>query len=87
MASLRVGTDLRGANLRGAYLGEASFGGADLREANLSDTELTPEQLAAACGDETTELPEGFEMPAIWPCEPEDAAGSPETDAEPGRQD
>lgn len=72
--------DLSGANLRGAKLIGADLIGANLIQADLSEADLSeadlrgacliPEQLAEACGDERTRLPEGFAMPDTWPCYP-----------------
>ncbi len=52
-------TNLAGARLFGAGLRNADFIGAELRGADLRNTEdLTREQLANACGDADTKLPD-----------------------------
>jgi len=55
-----VGTYLQGANFAGATLAGVNFSGAEMGRARG----LTPRQLAAACGDETTELPRGLRLRA-----------------------
>ncbi|MGI9464592.1 MAG: pentapeptide repeat-containing protein, partial [Aestuariivirgaceae bacterium] len=76
--------DLTGANLTYAILARASFTGAKLDKSNwaktylyrtdLSGTDLsgvtglTQGQIAEACGDDKTTLPEGLTPPASWPC-------------------
>ncbi|MDZ4691436.1 pentapeptide repeat-containing protein [Terricaulis sp.] len=63
-------TNLEGATFVGAYLGGARFNGAVLSGANFSGAEmadaqgLTQAQLATACGDATTTLPQGMAIPA-----------------------
>jgi hypothetical protein len=68
------GADLRGADLRGAIPSEVDWGvsmeireranlrGADLRRAKG----LTPEQIAEATGDRTTQLPDYLQPPEAW---------------------
>jgi uncharacterized protein YjbI with pentapeptide repeats len=52
------GTGLRFAQLQGAYLLQADLRGADLRGADLTDAhDVTPEQLAGAMVDASTETP------------------------------
>jgi uncharacterized protein YjbI with pentapeptide repeats len=53
-----VGTYLQGANFAGAVLNGVNFSGAEMGRARG----LTQRQLAAACGDETTELPRGLRL-------------------------
>lgn len=63
-------TNLEGATFVGTYLGGARFSGAVLTGANFSGAEmadavgLTQDQLASACGDATTVLPQGMTIPA-----------------------
>ena len=58
------GAHLVVANLVGAHLGGAHLGRAYLRGANLEGAEnTTPEQLAEACVDATTTLPDGSKGP------------------------
>ena len=45
----------------------AGFGFIDKFELSNRRRELGKD-LAAACGDEETKLPEGFKMPGTWPC-------------------
>jgi uncharacterized protein YjbI with pentapeptide repeats len=54
------GSNLRGANLEGASLRGAWLLGADLRES----VGLQQTQLDGACGDETTQLPDGLQISA-----------------------
>jgi uncharacterized protein YjbI with pentapeptide repeats len=56
-----VGAHLHGANFSGAKLSGANFSGAELERV----VGLSQSQLNAACGDETTRLPQGFSIP---PC-------------------
>jgi uncharacterized protein YjbI with pentapeptide repeats len=62
------GADLHGANLHGANLHAANLSFADLRGATLlganlsSARNLAQTQLNAACGDEKTQLPDGFSL-------------------------
>ena len=69
--------DLEKANLRSARLKRANLWKADLKEANLKKADLrmtdlreaknlTQEQIDAACGDETTKLPDPLHRPAHW---------------------
>ncbi|WP_219819393.1 pentapeptide repeat-containing protein [Pseudoclavibacter sp. AY1F1] len=60
-ANLR-GADLRWADLLGADLRDAELYGADLRHV----LHLTQTQLAAAFGDEATQLPDSLTMPRHW---------------------
>jgi len=78
------GANLYSVDLRGALFFGANLRGTDLSETKLSRTELlwvdlsganlarahnlTPQQRALTCGDETTKLPEGLDMPDTWPC-------------------
>ena len=61
--------DLSRTVLVGAYLGGADLSGANLSGANLSGAELTTakgltqDQLDTSCGDATTHLPEGLQIP------------------------
>jgi uncharacterized protein YjbI with pentapeptide repeats len=55
-----VGAFLEGANFQGANLSGANFSGAELSRARG----LTQRQLDAACGDQATQLPSGFRLPA-----------------------
>lgn len=63
------GMTLRNADARKAIFRHAFLGGVDFRGANLSGADfirawgLTNEQLALACGDEKTKLPEGLTIP------------------------
>ena len=50
------GADLSGAIFENTHMRATNFSGADLSSASS----LAPEQLALACGDEKTKLPEGF---------------------------
>ena len=70
-------SDLSGANLSGAYLYDTNLSGADLTGANLSYAilmgaklreakNLTKPQLAEACGDSRTQIPEELERPDHW---------------------
>ena len=60
--------DLTRTSFVGAWLGGADLGGADLTDADLSGAYLftarglTQAQLDAACGDETTALPDGLTL-------------------------
>lgn len=58
-----VGGYFQQANFRHARLNGANFGGADLRGA----TGLSPSQLATACGDASTRLPQGLHLPSCPP--------------------
>lgn len=71
------GSDLRGANLRGANLRLANLENAKLAGADLFGTglwganlvgvkDLKAEQLAATCGDASTELPLELKPPRHW---------------------
>jgi uncharacterized protein YjbI with pentapeptide repeats len=61
-----AGAILRRANLDNASLYGANLSQADLRLANLAGVKhATLEQLAAACVDETTQLPEGLHLPEL----------------------
>ncbi len=61
------GADLREANLRGALLDRANLSGADLSAADLRSTQgLTQEQVDAAKGDTTTQLPKNLHKPESW---------------------
>lgn len=75
-ANLR-NAELTGADLYNAFLQEADLSGTNLLEADLREAQnLTSEQLATACGDGTTKLPNGLDMPDTWPCRWErDASG------------
>lgn len=56
--------DARGARFDHAYLGRVDISGGDFRGANFTRVHgLTNEQLATACGDATTILPEGLRIP------------------------
>ncbi len=58
-----TGADFTGANWRGVDLKEARLEGTILRGADLTGAKnLTVEQLRSAVIDETTKLPEGFEL-------------------------
>jgi|GEM_PF-1560257 len=63
------GMSLRNADARKAIFRHAFLGGVDFRGANLSGADftkawgLTNEQLALACGDDKTKLPEGLRIP------------------------
>lgn len=67
-----MGASLRGADLRGADLRLADLIGADLRGADLSGADLTGSlfrtqfQLAAATGDERTQVGPPLTRPAHW---------------------
>jgi uncharacterized protein YjbI with pentapeptide repeats len=77
-----VGANLVRANLEGANLEEANLKDANLRQVSFLRTSLvkadlrgaklrgaknlTKRQLAEACGDGTTELPEAWEYPPTW---------------------
>jgi uncharacterized protein YjbI with pentapeptide repeats len=75
------GLTLRDADARGAIFRHAFLRGVDFRGANLSGADftraygLTNEQLALACGDEKTKLPDDLHIPM---CKTEDET---ETDA------
>jgi len=66
-----TGANLNDANLTGTTLNGANLTGVDLSEANLSHARLskaknlTQKQLAEACGNEQTKLPEGL---TLKPC-------------------
>jgi uncharacterized protein YjbI with pentapeptide repeats len=62
------GAKLQNVHLLGAYLYLAEFEGVDLSQA----IGLTQEQLKLACGDDSTQLPAGFDRPMSWPCEKDD---------------
>lgn len=56
--------DARGARFDHAWLARVDISGADFRGANFTRVSgLTNEQLATACGDATTILPEGLRIP------------------------
>lgn len=56
--------DARGARFDHAYLGRVDISGGDFRGANFTRVSgLTNAQLATACGDATTILPEGLRIP------------------------
>ena len=56
-------TDLSGANLKGANLDGALLRRTNLSGADLSGAKgLSSKQLALACGDEATKLPEGLSV-------------------------
>ena len=69
-------TDFRKANLRGARLAGANLCGADLTGADLSEADLrgacltnavvSSQQIASACGDMATMLPQGVAYPSHW---------------------
>ena len=59
-----IGTDIGNADLSGAYTFLTRLGGTDLSKAKG----LTEDQLAMACGSETTLLPAGMSAPPNWPC-------------------
>jgi len=62
-------TNLARAILVGGHFGSANFEGANLTDANLSGAEmasakgLTQQQLDHACGDSSTQLPSGLNVP------------------------
>jgi hypothetical protein len=56
--------NLRWANLSGADLRDADLRGSDLSHANLRTARLTQTELAGACGDDNTKLPENLEVRA-----------------------
>ena len=64
--------NLQRATLVGTYFGSSTLKGADLAGANLSGADLsiakglTQSQLASACGDDSTRLPEDLSIP---PCQ------------------
>jgi uncharacterized protein YjbI with pentapeptide repeats len=59
-----AGASLKGSDMTGAYAYLTHFEATD-----LSDVKgLTQEQLAVACGDDETVLPEGLSKPVAWPC-------------------
>jgi uncharacterized protein YjbI with pentapeptide repeats len=59
-----AGADARGTIFRHAYLGGVDFSGTDLRGADFTRaTGLTGKQLARACGDSSTILPDGLTIP------------------------
>lgn len=71
------GADLRGAcliasDLRGVDLSHVDLLGADLRDARLEGADLsaalfvTQSQIAAACGDARTRLPQDIARPRHW---------------------
>ena len=66
------GADLFGADLSGADLSEADLRGADLSGADLREIDLryarnlTQEQIDAAKGDGTTQLPSNLQIPNGW---------------------
>jgi uncharacterized protein YjbI with pentapeptide repeats len=73
------GLTLRDADARGAIFRHAFLRGLDFRGANLSGADftraygLTNEQLALACGDEKTRLPDDLHIPM---CKTEDETGT-----------
>jgi uncharacterized protein YjbI with pentapeptide repeats len=80
------GADLRGVNMTFAILARSSFDGAQLEGSDWTNTYLyrtrlqgvdlsgvtglTDGQVALACGDDDTRLPEGLSRPERWPCMP-----------------
>lgn len=64
------GANLQRATLVGAYFGSSTFKGADLTGANISGAdlsiarELSQAQLDTACGDSSTRLPKGLNVPS-----------------------
>jgi uncharacterized protein YjbI with pentapeptide repeats len=70
------GANLRGANLIGTNLSVAYLIGADLTGTTLSGANLRgaknliQTQLNEACGNNETELPEGFDLTLLKPCPP-----------------
>ena len=68
--------NLSDASLVGSWFGGAVMAGADLKGANLSGSYLftahglTQAQLNAACGDESTALPDGLKIPLCPGAEP-----------------
>jgi uncharacterized protein YjbI with pentapeptide repeats len=62
-----AGADLSGADLSGADLRGADLSGADLRGIDLRYARnLTQEQIDAAKGDGTTQLPSNLQIPNGW---------------------
>lgn len=67
-----IGAYLNGADLSEADLSMANFGGADLSRANLRGADLsdanclTQQQIDAAKGDSTTQLPSWLHLPDTW---------------------
>ncbi len=68
--------DMSDATFVGSWFGGANLAGANLKGANLSGSYLftakglTQDQLSKACGDESTELPEGLKIPLCPGAEP-----------------
>jgi uncharacterized protein YjbI with pentapeptide repeats len=56
---------LKGTDFSNAYLYRTSFEGVDLSQAKG----LTQAQIAFACGNAETKLPEGLVVPKSWPCD------------------
>ena len=77
-------SDLDGANLSFSNIARATFKDSELEDVEFtraytyltrfegvdltSTTGLSQVQLELACGNDETQLPEGLEMPANWPC-------------------
>jgi uncharacterized protein YjbI with pentapeptide repeats len=59
-----TGTDLEDAEMTGTYMFLTRLDGADLSRTKG----LTQGQIALACGDAKTALPEGLTAPQNWPC-------------------
>jgi uncharacterized protein YjbI with pentapeptide repeats len=69
-----AGAMLNWANLSGAGFLGANLAGAELSRADLSETlGLSQRQLDAACGDGSTQLPEGLQRRDSWPTGEESA--------------
>ena len=75
------GADLVGAYLRGVHLQEADLRGANLGEADLRYREkVTLMQLAQACGDVKTKLPDHLADSKMEPCYSQSLKRSEESD-------
>ena len=59
---------LKGTDFTGSYLFLMQIQGVDLSQA----IGLTHDQLALACGDADTKLPDGVQRPEAWPCSDSD---------------
>jgi hypothetical protein len=70
------GADMTEATFVGSWFGGANLAGANLKGTNLSGSYLytakglTQVQLSTACGDESTEVPEGLKIPLCPGAEP-----------------
>lgn len=60
-----AGASLAGSDWSGAYLYRTDLSGVDMSAVKG----LTSDQVALACGDDATRLPDGIDRPDTWFCE------------------